>query len=143
MADGANRIGPFRGAGGSGLGPVRRDAPPSSPTTAARPAKQPYNGGINLPRATGGGSGSNNVMNYQPGAGRMPMRMLQLKASANVEAPPVPVGSGESQAPQEVAMLPPPSIFDFGQRVAANPDLGKRDPAMEGLLQSFRRRSIY
>lgn len=95
-----------------------QSASPASPTEAATP---PSSGG---------------------GGGEMPsmMQQLQQMVTSGEQSPPTPVGGG-STSPADVAELQPPTIFDTGNQVEANPALGKRSPAMEGLLGMFRGRS--
>lgn len=108
------------------------------PTQAPMPAPQ-----ARPAAAYGSGGGGGAMQSVQRPSyendNNLALMMLQQQAAV---PPPQPVAP-PAETPQEIAALPEPTIFDVGNRVAANPDLGKRNPAMEGLISSFRSRRIY
>ncbi len=133
--------GPIRGVRFGVPGDTRFEGPrpqaasvntnPSTTPVQPSPAPVQPQAPISEPDAGYGSSGSN----------FNPITLLQQMNAGT--PPPTPVAGSNSQAPAEAAMVPPPTIFDIGNPVAANPNLGRRNPAMEGLIESFRRRNIY
>lgn len=67
-----------------------------------------------------------------------------LVQSPPLASPPAPLtASAPETVPEKIAKLSPPTIFDVGKRAEADPALGRRNPAMDALLSSFRRGNIY
>lgn len=139
-----------RTLGGREWGPqvVPTPAPQLPAPTAPRPLTQPFNYGQPAP-AQGGGQATPGAAQGAafPQAGA-PVFGTGAKASTQASgggsAPaPAPTPPPTTDGPVEVAMEPEPTLFDLGPPAQADPALGRRNPAMEGLLSMYRAGRIY